>query len=146
MKKMFSKAVTGGGMAIVMAAVLLFSHSALARRGAGQGKGKGHGPNPEHRAKKLGIVLDLTEAQERAVLALLKDEAKEIKAVREKCREEGRESRQQAHEEIIQIHERFSGLIQAKLSAVQAEKFRKLEELRKKQREKRREERKNPDK
>ena len=133
MSRIFSKAMVGKGAAILVAAVVLvLSQSALARGGKGHGKGHGkrHGPDPEHRVKVMSVILDLTEEQEKAIFPILKQEAEEVRAVHEKYRGQGRENRGQAHDEMIAIREKYSGLIQAELTDEQAKKYRELEDLR----------------
>ncbi len=132
MNKLWLKVRVVGILAVMAAlAAFMISDVAVAKRGKGRG-----GPDPERKLKKLTLVLDLTEAQQAAILPILQNEAVEIKAVREKYRGDGgedgeidRETKKQKRQEIREIHERYSALVEAQLDDAQAEKYRKLKEL-----------------
>ena len=93
------------------------------------GRGPGRGPNNQARLARLAERLDLSEAQRAEIRPIVNDNARELRALRERIRSpEG--DRMAVRAEMDAIRDRFSERIEAELTDAQIAEYRKLKQER----------------
>ena len=99
----------------------------------GKGQGRGRGPNNQARLARLAERLDLSDEQRAEIRPIVNDNAKELRALRERIRSpEG--DRMAVRAEIDAIRDRFSERIEAELTDAQIAEYRKLKQERRAER------------